>query len=423
MPRTRSSIARAAPKPHKLPTDILTRVAAFACDDELARLALSAKSALAALDNQQIWAATLRTNHGGLVIRAEPSGLKAAARLAEARTNKGPVYGCHALASDVGSYSDAYWVDAMFQPERYRAFYSAEGGERLFCAATFLTGGAHDPDRQWMIDTLREVYTDFHLEASFSVLPVTLAAVFHSTFHNSNVDSIHRVFDNERIQQKCREIEERFAAGESRERTGLDATAFQERDDGVEVDARVEALCGGARQATVIATGLVIRRPSRNATCPGRLFMLFGCRRPPRASDLSGAKQLAVGAAPMCRMLVDAAINAMGGEVAIGGSVRGLRGLADLGVTEAGRLPLSTPGRNEGSVFQLCGSDEEIFPLAFGGFRRNLDDEVTELRAGLRKPVAIQGIIVAILEVENRMPDWDVNVDMEYVGVEGYTYA
>ena len=97
MPRTRSAIARAAPKPHKLPTDILTRVAAFARDDELARLALSAKSALAALDNQQIWAATLRTNHGGLVIRAEPSGLKAAARLAEARKHKGPVYGCHAL--------------------------------------------------------------------------------------------------------------------------------------------------------------------------------------------------------------------------------------------------------------------------------------------------------------------------------------
>ena len=112
MPRTRSAIARAAPKPHKLPTDILTRVAAFACDDELARLALSAKSALAALDNQQIWAAAVRTNHGGLRMRAdEPSGLRAAARLAEARTNRGPVYGCHALASDVGSYNgDAYWV-------------------------------------------------------------------------------------------------------------------------------------------------------------------------------------------------------------------------------------------------------------------------------------------------------------------------
>ena len=310
MPRTRSSIARAAPKPHKLPTDIMTRVAAYACDDELARLALSAKSALAALDNQQIWAAAVRTNHGGLRIRAdEPSGLRAAARLASARTNRGPVYGCHALASDVGSYSDAYWVDAMFQPERYRAFYSAEGGERLFCAATFLTGGDHDPDRQWMIDMLREAYTDFHLETSFSLFPVTLAAVFHSKYHNSNVDSIHSVFDSERIQQKCREIEERFEAGESRERTGLDATVFEERDDGVEVDARVEALCGGARQATVVATGLVVRRPSRNATCPGRLFMLFGCRRPPRASDLPGAKQLAVGAASMCRTMVEVGLD------------------------------------------------------------------------------------------------------------------
>ena len=424
MPRTRSSIARAAPKPHKLPTDIMTRVAAYACDDELARLALSAKSALAALDNQQIWAAAVRTNHGGLRIRAdEPSGLRAAARLASARTNRGPVYGCHALASDVGSYSDAYWVDAMFQPERYRAFYSAEGGERLFCAATFLTGGDHDPDRQWMIDMLREAYTDFHLETSFSLFPVTLAAVFHSKYHNSNVDSIHSVFDSERIQQKCREIEERFEAGESRERTGLDATVFEERDDGVEVDARVEALCGGARQATVVATGLVIRRPSGNATCPGRLFMLFGCRRPPRASDLPGAKQLAVGAASMCRTMVEVGLD----WVAYGEN--GLRGppggLADLGVTEAWRLRLPFhphPREHEGCVFQLCGSDEQIFPLAFGGFRRNLDDEVTELRAGLRKPVAIQGIIVAILEVENRMPDWDVNVDMEYVGVEGYTY-
>ena len=412
MPRTRSSIARAAPKPHKLPTDILTRVAAYACDDELARLALSAKSALAALDNQQIWAAAVRTNHGGLRIRAdEPSGLKAAARLAEARTNRGPVYGCHALVSDVGAYSDAYWVDAMFQPERYRAFYSAEGGERLFCAATFLTGGAHDPDRQWMIDMLREAYTDFHLETSFSLFPVTLAAVFHSTYRNLNVDSIHSVFDSERIQQKCREIEERFEAGESRERTGLDATVFEERDDGVEVDARVEALCCGARQATVVATGLVIRRPSGNATCPGRLFMLFGCRRPPRASDLAGARQLAVGATPGCRNLVE---NPCRGSLWVSQS--------ELGVTMASRLR-SNLEKTEGCAFQFLGSDEDIFPLAFGGFRLDIDDDVTDLRATFRTPVAIQGIIVAILEVENRAPFWDANVDMEYVGVEGYTYA
>ena len=417
MPRTRSAIARAAPKPHKLPTDILTRVAAFACDDELARLALSAKSALAALDNQQIWAATLRTNHGGLVIRAEPSGLKAAARLAEARTNKGPVYGCHALASDVTSWnSDAYWADAMFQPEPYRVFYSATvGGERLLCAATFLTGGDSEGDRQWMLDTLREYVNAVHLERTFHSFPVTLAEVFLRNF-----DSIKYVNDNElddngrRIKQKCREIEDRFAAGEPRERTGLDATVFEERDDGLTVDARVEALCGGARQATVVATALVVRRPSRYASCPGRLFMLFGCRRPPRASDLARAKQLAVGAASNCRILVE---NPDLGDFPF----RGGQWLADLGVTEAWRLR-SNLERTEGCAFQFLGGDEEVFPLALGGFRLGIDEDVAALRATFRTPVAIHGIIVAILEVENHRPDWDVNVDMEYVGVEGYTY-
>ena len=415
MPRTRSSIARAAPKPHKLPTDILTRVAAYASDDELARLALSSKSALAALDNQQIWAAVLRTNHGGLVIRAEPSGLQAAARLAEARKHKGPVYGCHALASDVGSYnSDAYWADAMFQPEPYRVFYSALGAERVLCAATFLTGDVLDPDRQWMIDTLREAHSSYYLETSYENLPATLADVFLREFGGHWAGAPEYMLDDHerRIKQKCREIEDRFAAGEPRERTGLDATVFEERDDGVEVDARVEALCGGARQATVVATGIVIRRPSGNATCPGRLFMLFGCRRPPRASDLAGARQLAVGAASRCRTLV---------ENPCRGSLGGCRWLADLGVTRASRLR-SNLEKTEGCAFQFLGSDEEIFPLAFGGFRRDLDDRIMELRATFRTPVAIQGIIVAILEVENRAPFWDVNVDMEYVGVEGYTY-
>ena len=415
MPRTRSAIARAAPKPHKLPTDILTRVAAFACDDELARLALSAKSALAALDNQQIWAAAVRTNHGGLRIRAdEPSGLKAAARLAEARTNRGPVYGCHALASDVGSYNgDAYWVDAMFQPEPYRVFYSAMGGEQLICAATFLTGGAYDPDRQWMIDTLREEHSSYYLETSYDNLPATLADVFLREFGQDLSDAPEYLLsDNERrIKQKCAEIEDRFAAGEPRVRSGLDATVFERRDDGVEVDARVEALCCGARQATVVATGLVIRRPSGNATCPGRLFMLFGCRRPPRASDLAGARQLAVGATPGCRNLVE---NPCRGSLWVSQS--------ELGVTMASRLR-SNLEKTEGCAFQFLGSDEDIFPLAFGGFRLDIDDDVTDLRATFRTPVAIQGIIVAILEVENRAPFWDANVDMEYVGVEGYTYA
>ena len=90
-------------------------------------------------------------------------------------------------------------------------------------------------------------------------------------------------------------------------------------------------------------------------------------------------------------------------------------------MTEAWRLR-SNLERTEGCAFQFLGGDEEVFPLALGGFRLGIDEDVAALRATFRTPVAIHGIIVAILEVENHRPDWDVNVDMEYVGVEGYTY-
>ena len=414
MPRTRSSIARAAPKPHKLPTDILTRVAAFACDDELARLALSAKSALAALDNRQIWAATLRTNHGGLRIRAdEPSGLKAAARLASARTNKGPVYGCHALASDVSSYGGGpYWVDGMFQPEPWRVYYSAMGNGRVLCAATFLTGGTYDPDRPWMIDALLNLVDPRDLQRDYSqwtgICPDTVEAVFYREF--GSIDC------TDRMNRKCAEIEERFRAGEAHERTGLDATAFEERDDGVTVDARVEALCGGARQATVVATALFVRRPTEYATRPGRLILLFGCRRPPRVTDVSDGrlKRLASDATAWCRILVENPPRKW---------VAAHAGMAALGCTAARSLE-ANHHKGYAAAFQLFGSDdEEIFPLALCGFQRDIDPDVTGLRAELYRPVAIQGILVAILEVDNEEPDLGVNVDMEYVRVEGYTYA
>ena len=413
MPRTRSSIARAAPKPHKLPTDILTRVAAFACDDEFARLALSAKSALAALDNRQIWAATLRTNHGGLRIdTSRESGLLAAKCLSEARKNRGPVYGCHALASDVTSYGGGpVWVDGMFQPEPWRVYYSAMGNERVLCAATFLTGGTYDPDRQWMIDVLLEFVDDRDLQRDYSqwtgICPDTVEAVFYREF--GPIDS------RERINGKCADIEERFRAGQAHERTGLDATAFVERDDGVTVDARVEVLCGGARQATVVATALVVRRPTEYASRPGRLILLFGCRRPPRVTDVSDGrlKRLASDATAWCRTLVENPPRKW---------VAAHAGMAALGCTAARSLETN---RHKGyaAAFQLFGSDdEEIFPLALCGFQRDIDPDVTDLRAELYRPVAIQGILVAILEVDNQDPERGVNVDMEYVGVEGYTY-
>ena len=97
--------------------------------------------------------------------------------------------------------------------------------------------------------------------------------------------------------------------------------------------------------------------------------------------------------------------------------------MAALGCTAARSLEAN---RHKGyaAAFQLFGSDdEEIFPLALCGFQRDIHPDVTDLRAELYRPVAIQGILVAILEVDNEEPDLGVNVDMEYVRVEGYTYA
>ena len=96
------------------------------------------------------------------------------------------------------------------------------------------------------------------------------------------------------------------------------------------------------------------RRPpavTRYATCPGRLFMLFGCRRPPRASDLARAKQLAVGATSWCRTMVENPLDLWDFPF------RGGQWLADLGVTEAWRLR-SNLERTEGCAFQFLGGDE-----------------------------------------------------------------
>ena len=191
----------------------------------------------------------------------------------------------------------------MFQPEPWRVYYSAMGNERVLCAATFLTGGTYDPDRQWMIDVLLELVDDRDLQRDYSqwtgICPDTVEAVFYREF--GPIDS------RERISRKCAEIEERFRAGEAHERTGLDATAFEERDDGVTVDARVEALCGGARQATVVATALVVRRPHGVRDAPRPPVPVVWLPAPARAPDVSDGrlKRLASDATAWCRTLVE----------------------------------------------------------------------------------------------------------------------
>ena len=53
------------------------------------------------------------------------------------------------------------------------------------------------------------------------------------------------------------------------------------------VDARIEALTSNA---TAVATTLIVRRPIP-VTCPGRLGIVFGCRRAPRVSASTAPPQ------------------------------------------------------------------------------------------------------------------------------------
>ena len=79
----------------------------------------------------------------------------------------------------------------------------------------------------------------------------------------------------------------------------------------------------------------------------------------------------------------------------------------------------------QGVCYQLLGSNDEadVFPLAIFGFGgRNLDDAFTSLRARFVKPMALKGVVVALLEAERRHDVVDPNVDMEFVGLEGYMY-
>ena len=76
--------------------------------------------------------------------------------------------------------------------------------------------------------------------------------------------------------------------------------------------------------------------------------------------------------------------------------------------------------RAVGEVIENYDSDR-LFPVfGFGG--RNLDDAFTSVRARFVRPMALKGIIVALLEAERRHDVEAPNIDMEFVGLEGYMY-
>ena len=148
--------------------------------------------------------------------------------------------------------------------------------------------------------------------------------------------------------------------------------------------------------------------------------MWNGFRRPPRVSDISDGrlKDLAAAAAPTIRGIINAENGAFWG----GRTLRELRSCF-VGLEPVYLLGSAAPG----ICAQLIGGDEneEVFPLAVFCFRSREDwdlENIPDMRATLSIPVAIQGLAVAVVETDDHS-DGEANVDLEYVGIEGYAYV
>ena len=419
--RTRSDAARQRSL-LKLPDDCIRHVAHFISDVDAARLALTSRRVMRPM-TPAVWAQILKASHGGLKIAAADldDGLRVAARLAAARADKGPVDGFWALATNYGAApgprQQRYWVDSLFQREPWRIYCSRSNpdGEPVLCAAAFLAGGYDERfDRRYMLDRLEEEDRAL-LQQAYRDGRCNLAYVF---------DDVYGHVEGGRTSRICQEIQRYFEQqqefGNPWFRSGLAATIYHIRgNDGIELDARVEALAARAHPATAIATGITIRR-AMNFTCPARCGIIYGFRRPPRVSDISDGrlKDLAAAAAPTIRGIINAENGAFWG----GRTRRELRSHFDL---EPEYLLTQL---TQVVCVQLVGGDEneEVFPLAVFCFRSREDwddlGEMPDMRAPLAVPVAIQGLAVAVVEIDDHS-DGEANVDLEYVGIEGYAYV
>ena len=422
--RTRSNAARQRSL-LKLPEDCLRNVALFIdCDVDAARLALTSRRVMRSM-TPTVWAQILKASHGGLKIAAADldDGLRVAARLAAARADEGPVDGFWALATNCGAApygQQVFWADALFRREPWRIYCSRPnpGGAPVLCAAAFLAGGDDEGkyERRYMLDELELLRSRVQSHGNYTGFQ-SLGSVFLETFSSERT----WIPQKERTRQIC----ERFEAAGCWEdenwavRSGLSRTVYEARGDGIEVDPRVEALAARAHPATAIATGVTIRR-AMHFTCPARCGIIYGLRRQPRVADISDGrlKELAAAAAPAIREI-------MADDDA---SVDSVTELANVFVDAAPvRLQVSTL---QGRCYQLLDEDEnealpgEVFPLAIFCFAATYGDfeDMRDLRADLAVPVAIQGMVVAVVETDDHS-DGEANVDLEYVGIEGYAYV
>ena len=425
--RTRSDAARQRSL-LKLPEDCIRHVALFIdCDVDAARLALTSRRVMRSM-TPTVWAQILKASHGGLKIAAaETDGLRCAARLAAARNDQGSVDGFFALATNCGAApygQQVFWADALFRREPWRIYCSRPnpGGAPVLCAAAFLAGGDDEGkyERRYMLDELELLRSRVQSHGNYTGFQ-SLGSVFLETFTSDRFYGFWLSSSAERTRQICESFE---AAGCWEDenwavRSGLSRTVYEARGDGIEVDPRVEALAARAHPATAIATGVTIRR-AMHFTCPARCGIIYGLRRQPRVADISDGrlKELAAAAAPAIREI-------MADDDA---SVDSVAELADVfGDAAPVRLQVSTL---QGRCYQLLDEDEdealpgEVFPLAIFCFAATYGDfeDMRDLRADLAVPVAIQGMVVAVVETDD-YSDGEANVDLEYVGIEGYAYV
>ena len=234
-------------------------------------------------------------------------------------------------------------------------------------------------------------------------------------------DDVYGHVEGGRTSRICQEIQRHFEQqqefGNPWFRSGLSATIYQDRGDGVQVDPRVERLVVRPHPATAIATGITIRR-ALNFTCPARCGIIYGFRRPPRVSDISDGrlKDLAAAAAPtICEL----------GPLS-GDSPNALKDCFE------DTKPVRLPPRDACACacYQIVGGDQdaEVFPLAVFSFPiRSQVQEIPDMRAALAVPVAIQGMVVAVVATDDHSDEFwnegEANVDLEYVGIEGYAYV
>ena len=461
----RSNAAKRRPQLLSLPTDLLPSLGAFTSDVDAALLAISSKRARSTLTHA-VWSAILRSNHGGLRIAAGHDGLRAARHLWDVRSHEADrsvstdpeLDGFFALATNCAPApyaAQSYWADGLFRRETWRMYSTKQtGGAPVLAVAAFLAIGDFNEEplgeRSFLLDHTETNASGSHrLDLNrHSTTSASLAAVFLDIWGSMGVDEAEGYHDNEEtrmILERCAVIRRRCeAAGVDQEdleqRSGLDATVFEDRGDGITADPRVEGIIGQFPASTpvAIATGVVVRRPMR-CTCPGRAGIIFGLRRHPRVFDInadSHMQRLVTAAAPLVRTLV------------VDGRPADLTRDAkdDLGRRLGGTRPVRLPvydysdepnGDELGVCYQLLGGDEDadVFPLAVFCFsapeQPTLDNYRTDLHAKLRAPAALQGLALAVVDVENLVegPQHnpsvtanDPNVDMEYVGIQGYVY-